>query len=253
MLFCIDVGNTNIVFGIYNKDELLFSFRLETKINQTYDEYGIKILDMLEHFNVKQDDVSGIIISSVVPQIDHTLESLCNKYFNIKPIFIGPGIKTGLKIKIDNPKQLGADLLVGCVSATNKYGCPVIVIDMGTATTFAVVNEQKEMIGGLIYPGLKIAFANLFEKTSKLEEVKLEKPKQLIGKDTATCIQSGMLYGTVAMIDGLIDMMCKQIKDAKIVLTGGIGAYVYPHIKHQVYYDENLLLDGLNYIYYKNN
>lgn len=252
MLLCVDVGNTNIVFGVYKNDEKICDFRLETKIKQTYDEYGLKVLDIMEKLGVRTFDIEDAIISSVVPQIDETIEMVIVKYLGVNPLFVGPGIKTGLKIKSDNPKELGADLLVGCVSAYQKYGGPAIVIDMGTATTLFVVNGQKEIIGGIILPGLKISFATLFEKTSKLEEVRLTVPKNVVGRDTITCIQSGMIHGTSSMIDGLIEKIKAEIGPAKVILTGGIGGIIKPHLKNEVYFEPDLLLDGLNIIHKKN-
>lgn len=252
MLLCIDVGNTNIVFGVYDNDKKVCDFRLETLIKQTYDEYGLKVLDIMEKLKVDKNMITSAIIASVVPQIDMTLEMVCTKYFNVSPVFVGPGIKTGLKIKADNPKELGADILVECVCAYEKYGGNTIVIDMGTATTLFVVNDSKEIIGGIILPGLKISFATLFEKTSKLEEVKLNVPKSIIGTDTISCIQSGMIYGTSSQIDGLINKIKKEIKDAKVVLTGGIGGLIFKHLENEVIYDSDLILEGLNIIYKKN-
>lgn len=252
MLLCVDVGNTNIVFGVYQNDLKICDFRLETNVNQTSDEYGSKVIDIIKKQGVDTVNISNCIIASVVPIIDATLEALCIKYFGIKPIFIGPGIKTGLKIKADNPKELGADILVGCVSAYNKYGGPLIVIDMGTATTLFVVTKEKEIVGGIIIPGLKISFANLFDKTSKLEKVRIDVPKNIIGKDTMSCIQSGMIYGTSCQIDGLINKIKTIYSDAKVILTGGIGGKIKPFLDNQVYYEPDLILDGLNILFKKN-
>lgn len=252
MLLCIDIGNTNIVFGVYKNDQKICDFRLETKPKQTYDEYGLKVIDIMEKLGVRTFDIEDAIIASVVPQIDSTIEMVCIKYLGVNPIFVGPGIKTGLKIRTDNPKELGADILVGCVSAYYKYGGPIIVIDMGTATTLFVVDKDKVIIGGIIMPGLKISFSTLFEKTSKLEEVRINVPKSIIGTDTISCIQSGMIYGTSSQIDGLIDKIKDEVGGAKVILTGGIGGIIKPHLKNSVYYEPDLILEGLNYLHKKN-
>ena len=180
MLFCIDIGNTNIVIGIYQNEKLIESFRLQTDIYQTIDEYGIKISQVISTLNIKKEDVEGIIVASVVPQLDKTIERAFEKYLGKKAIFVGPGIKSGINIKLDNPKQLGADILVGAVGAVNKYQAPVITIDMGTAITICYVNSNKELLGGIILPGIKTSFNALFKKASKLEEVGIEKPKNVI-------------------------------------------------------------------------
>src|SRR5690554_1926356 len=173
MLICIDIGNTNIVIGVFNQDILKHTFRLETKALRTEDEYGIRIIENLNYNGIKKEQLEGAIISSVVPEIDSTFEKALLKYFNIQPMFVGPGIKTGIKVSIENPKQLGADLLVGAVAATSKYGYPCIIIDMGTATTLSYVNNKKEFVGGIIYPGVITAYSSLIKSTSLLESAKI--------------------------------------------------------------------------------
>lgn len=252
MLFCIDIGNTNIVIGIYENEKLVESFRLQTDIFQTIDEYGIKISQVLSALNIKKEDIEGIIVASVVPQLDKTIERACEKYLDKKVVFVGPGIKSGINIKLDNPKQLGADILVGAVGAVNKYQAPVITIDMGTAITICYVNNNKELLGGIILPGIKTSFNALFKKASKLEEVGIEKPKNVVGRDTVSSIQSGMVYGMASTIDGLIKKVKEENGEAKVIITGGESRFILNVLEEKVIYDENLLLDGLRVMYYKN-
>ena len=200
----------------------------------------------------EKEDVEGIIVASVVPQLDKTIERAFEKYLGKKAIFVGPGIKSGINIKLDNPKQLGADILVGAVGAVNKYQAPVITIDMGTAITICYVNSNKELLGGIILPGIKTSFNALFKKASKLEEVGIEKPKSVVGRDTVSSIQSGMVYGMASTIDGLIRKVKEENGDAKVIITGGESRFILNVLEENVIYDENLLLDGLKVMYYKN-
>ena len=252
MLICIDIGNTNIVFGLYKDNELFESFRFQTDIYQTVDEYSIKLMQTLAALNVKKEDIKGVIAASVVPQLDKTIERAFEKYFSKKVIFVGPGIKSGINIKLDNPKQLGADILVGAVGAVNKYSSPAIVIDMGTAITFCYVNDKKELLGGIILPGIKTSFNALFKKASKLEEVGIETPKSVVGRDTVSSIQSGMVYGMASTIDGLIRKLKKENGEAKVVITGGEARFILNVLEEEVIYDDNLLLDGLKVLFKKN-
>ena len=260
MVLCIDIGNTNCVFGVFKNNTMVTGFRLESKLSQTTDEYGVRILELLKYHNIERIQIEGIIISSVVPPLDVTFEKMLLKYFNIKPLFVGPGTKTGIRIFVDNPKQVGADIIVGAVAATHKYGTPVIIIDMGTAITLFYVDNKNELVGGVIAPGIKTGFDGLFKNTARLEEVKLHEPPSVIGKDTVACIQSAMVYGTSSMIDGVIKKMKKEInknegydsKNIKVVLTGGEAKLIQHFLEEEVIYDEDLLMDGLNIIFKKN-
>ncbi len=252
MVICVDVGNTNICLGIYEKGLLTKSYRLATNTNQTSDEYGVKIVALLKYDNISTSDIEGVIVGSVVPKIDRVLEEVFNNYFNIKAIFVGPGIKSGVHIKIDNPKELGADLLVGAVGAVNKYSGNLLIIDMGTATTFVYVNENKEFLGGVICAGLKTSYNSLFNNTSKLEQVRLSRPSDIIGKNTTNCIQNGMIYGTSSMIDGIIQKFRKGYGEFTVILTGGDARLISEYLEEKTIIDENLLLDGLYIIYEKN-
>lgn len=252
MYICVDIGNTNIVCGIYNENILIKDIRFGTNRQMTVDEYGIKLLQLI-HFNgIEKNDIEGAIVSSVVPELDEIIKIMFQKYFNVEALFVGQGVKSGINIKLDNPKQLGADLLAGAVGATFGYGAPVLVIDIGTALTITYVNSNKEFLGGAIMPGIRISFSNLVSKTSKLEDVGIEDIKDPLGKDTKTCIQSGMIYGWSSMIDGMIDKYYERLGDFKVIITGGEARFLLKHLKHEVIYDENLLLTGLSFLYQKN-
>lgn len=253
MYICADVGNTNIVCGVFDdNNKLVKDIRFCTNRQMTVDEYGIKALQLI-HFNgIDKEDIEGAIVGSVVPEIDQTIKIMFKKYFNIDAMFVGQGVKSGINIKLDNPKQLGADLLAGAVGAMYKYGTPVINIDIGTALTITYVNEKKEFLGGAIMPGIRTSFSNLIDKTSKLEDVGIEDVSSPLGKDTKTCIQSGMIFGWASMIDGMIDRYVEEFGDCIKVITGGEARFLLKHLKHEVIYDENLLLDGLSYLYQKN-
>ncbi len=258
MILCIDIGNTSSIFGIFKNDELISTFGLESKPGQSYDEYGVKLLELFKYNLLNKDEIEGIIISSVVPSLDLTYEKMFLKYFHQKPIFVGPGTKTGVKIAVDNPKQVGADIIVGIAAAIEKYEAPNIVIDMGTAITLFYVDSKKELIGGVISPGVKTSYEGLFKNTARLEEVKLNTPPSIIGKDTVSCIQSAMVYGTASMIDGIVRKMKQEIKktkkeeNLKVIITGGEAKFIKDYLEEDVIYDENLVLEGLNLIYKKN-
>lgn len=253
MLLCIDIGNTNIFLGVYEGNDLLAEFRLESNLNQTADEYAIKLMDIFNFYKLDIKKITGVIIASVVPRLDTIFEKAIKKFFGITPLFVGPGVKSGIHIKTDNPKQLGADILVGAVAGYYRYGAPVIVIDMGTAITLFYVSKDKELVGGIITPGIRTSYSGLFSKTAKLEEVRAVSPLNVIGKDTVTCIQSGMIFGTASMLDGLIRKMKTEVgEEAKVVLTGGEALTVKDYLEEEVIYDRHLLMEGLKIIYNKN-
>lgn len=254
MHICMDIGNTNIVIGIFNKNEIINRFRFSTNTSMTSDEYGIKILQLFSFNNISKENIEGFIISSVVPELDLIIKLMVNKYFNLEPIIVGPGIKTGIHIKLDNPKQLGADLLVGAVGAVEKYGPNTLIIDIGTALTIVYINEKKEFLGGAIMPGIRTAFSTLSEKTSKLEDVGLEDVKEILGRDTKSCLQSGMVFGWASLVEGMIKKYLSLYGQMNLVITGGEARFIINHIDQELklIYDEDLLLDGLNIIYQKN-
>lgn len=251
---CMDIGNTNIVIGVFTKHKLIEKFRLSTNVLMTSDEYGIKIIQLFDFYKINKEDISGFIISSVVPELDMIIKLMVNKYFNIEPLVVGPKVKTGINIKLDNPKQLGADLLVGAVGACEKYGPNCLVIDIGTALTMVYINEKKEFLGGAIMPGIRTAFSTLAQKTSKLEDVAIEDVKEVLGRDTKTSLQSGMIFGWASLVEGMIIKYKKAYGIDHVVITGGEARFIIKHIDKDlnVIYDDDLLLDGLNIIYSKN-
>lgn len=254
MILTIDIGNTNIVLGLYEDKKLVKTFRIRTDADKTSDEYGVLILELLQINGIDYRHIDGVIYSSVVPKIDSSIEKLSLNYFNKKAISVGPGIKSIVSIKIDNPKELGADLLVGAVGAVTKYGTNVLIIDMGTAITFSYVNKKNEYVGGAILPGVHVAYSGLFNKASKLEEVAFNECNNILGKDTKTCIQSGMIYGFTSMIEGMIERYIEEFGKMKVIITGGDASIICKYInkKYEVIFDNNLLLDGLLALYEKN-
>ncbi len=254
MLICVDVGNTTILFGVYEGNKLIDTFRMETKVLKTSDEYGSSLVAHYNLVDIDKNNVTGAIISSVVPTVDLALETMLENYFNVKALFVTPSLPLGLDVKIEPKNSLGADLLVASFIATKKYGAPNIVIDMGTATTIIVVDKDKAILGGLIYPGVREAFASLVKATSLLESTKLEIPKKMIENNTKGCLQSGMIYGTASLIEGVVNKFIQELnqENVKVIITGGISK-IYQSLFTNYIYDENLLLDGLYEIYQKLN
>ncbi len=250
MIVCVDVGNTTICFGLYNEKKLIDTYKIESKLTKTSDEYGCSLLTHYQLNNIDKKEISGAIISSVVPSVDHALENMFCDYFHIDALFVNPSIPLGLTIKVNPVNSLGADLLVGSFMATKKYGVPNIVVDMGTATTLIAVNSNKELLGGIIYPGVLAGFSSLINSTSLLESAKIEIPKHIIENNTKGCLQSGMTYGTKATIEGLVNMMTEELKEGniKVIVTGG-ASKIYKSLFPNYIYDERLLLDGLYEIY----
>jgi type III pantothenate kinase len=252
IVLCFDIGNTHIVIGVCIDDKIVKTFRLSTNVKLTEDEYGVTITETLLSSGYKIEDVQGLIVSSVVPPLDHTIEIMADKYFNKKPIFVGPGLKSGIKIKLENPKQLGADLLLAAVAARDSYSGNVIIVDLGTATKLIVVNAKSEFLGGIIAPGIISSLNSLVSSTAKLNLPKLAAPKNVIGRDTASCIQSGSVFGTAAMIDGLVKRIKDEIGEATVILTGGLSELIKDSLTIPYIYDKDLLLRGLIILYNKN-
>lgn len=254
MLLVFDVGNTNMVLGIYEGTELKNYWRISTDKAKTSDEYGMLINNLFQYDNVGKNSIKDIIISSVVPNVMHSLENFCVKYFNKQPLIVGPGIKTGLNIKYDNPKQVGADRIVNAVAAIEKYKSPMIIIDFGTATTFCAISEKGEYLGGTIAPGIKISSEALFQRASKLPRVELLKPGMTICKNTVSAMQSGIIYGYVGLVDKIIAMMKKELgnDDIKVIATGGLSSLIASETDSIDCVDKNLTLEGLKIIYNKN-
>ena len=254
MLLAVDVGNTNTVYGVYKDDTLITYWRMTTSLNRTSDEIGTTLKSFFDNEKIKFSDIDDVIIASVVPQIMYSLEHAIRKYLDIEPMIIGPGIKTGIHIKIDNPKELGADRIVNAVGAIEKYGGPLIVVDFGTATTFCAINSKSEYIGGIISPGLKISSEALYEKAAKLPKVELVRPNKVIGKNTIESMQSGIVYGYSGQVKYIVNKMKKEMKEdnIKVIATGGLARMIAQGINVIDEVDSFLTLFGLNCIYKKN-
>lgn len=253
MLLAIDIGNTNIVIGCIENDKILFKARIATDRSRTSDQYGVEIKNMLEAFGVHREDISDCIISSVVPPVFNSVRTGVIKVIGKQPLVVGPGLKTGLNIHTEVPSQLGSDRIVIAVAALAEYKAPLILIDMGTATTIEVIEPENVYIGGIITPGVMISLDALTNRTAQLPGISLDQPKQVIGKNTVDCMRSGVMYGTAAMIDGLIDRIEAELgHSSTIVATGGLARFIAPLCKRQITIDNDLLLNGLNILYKKN-
>jgi type III pantothenate kinase len=253
MLLVIDVGNTNTVLGLYDEDKLIHDWRIRTEIDHTVDEYGMLIFNLYQSSRIKTEEIKeikDIIISCVVPPMLNILEPLCVKYFNVKPMIVGPGIKTGMPIYYDNPKEVGADRIVNAVAAYNKYHRAVIVIDFGTATTFDYISPKGEYMGGCIAPGVLISSEALFSRAAKLPRVEFSKPKSVITKDTVSAMQAGIMFGYAGLIDGIVERMKKEAKtDPLVIATGGLADVVAPETKSIEKVEQMLTLEGLRIIH----
>ena len=254
MLLAIDLGNTNIKYGVFNGDKLVASFRVSSRISRTADEYGSVLVGLLSDRGIKKGDIDGIIFSSVIPALNYTICHMCEYFFDISPLIVGPGIKTGLNIKADNPKEVGADIIVNSVSAYNKYGGPIVVIDFGTATTFDVISEKGELIGVVIAPGIKTSLEGLATKTAQLPMVELDAPKTVIGKNTKHCMQAGLIFGFAGLVENIVRKIKKEmnLSEIKVVATGGLGEIIAKEVKTINLVDRTLTLDGLKTIYQLN-
>lgn len=259
MLLAFDVGNTNIVLGVFKGSELIQSWRMETDKEKSADEYGMIINQLFAYEGLNPKAVKDIIISTVVPSVLYTLQHLSQKYFNKRAIVVGAGIKTGLIVKYDNPKQVGADRIVNAVAALAKYGGPLILIDFGTATTFCAVSDKWEYLGGTISPGIKISSDALFEKTSKLPRVELEDPGHTICKNTNESMQSGLVYGHMGVVEYIVRKMKAEImsvygcqSEPKVIATGGLATLIDTGVDCIDSVDKMLTLEGLQIIYEKN-
>lgn len=254
MVLAVDIGNTNVVVGCFENNEISFVERLSTNKNSTSLEYLVLIKTVLEIHRLNSDVLDGSIISSVVPSVTARVKEAVEKLTGKAPFIVGPGVKSGLKIKLDNPLQLGSDRVADAVAATNLYPCPLIIVDMGTATTVSVVDAEKNFIGGMIMPGLMVSMEALATKTSQLPHIGLEAPKKAIGRNTADCIRSGLVYGNASAIDGLITNIELELgQKCTVISTGGLAKIVTPFCRHEIIEDDKLLLKGLMIIYGKNN
>ena len=253
MLLTIDIGNTNITLGAYNSGFLAFTARLATDPRKTDDQYAIEIKHILSLYNIEGEQIEDCIIASVVPSVARSVSHAIAKLCEIVPLMLGPGVKTGLNIKIDNPAQLGADLVAGAVGAIDSYKMPCVVIDMGTASTISVLDRNGAFLGGVISAGVRLTLKALTENTALLSSIPIEAPKSVIGTNTTECMQSGLVYGTAAMIDGLLEQIEAELGEKPtVVATGGLSRDIITHCKTNIIYSENLLLDGLRAIYEKN-
>ncbi|MBQ9866573.1 MAG: type III pantothenate kinase [Lachnospiraceae bacterium] len=254
MLLVVDVGNTNITFGLYNKKELSGSFRLMTGTPRTSDEYGAAILEMLKYYKVAPGKVEGVIISSVVPNVMHSLTGAIERFLEIHPLIVGPGLKTGIHIITENPKEIGPDRIVDAVGAFEKYGGPVLVMDFGTATTYDLINEKGEFIAGITAPGIKISAKALWEDTAKLPEVEIKKPDSILAQNTVTSMQAGLVYGQIGQTEYIVNKVREEagLSNMKVVATGGLGSIIADETEAIEVYDRTLTLEGLRIIYEKN-
>lgn len=254
MLLTFDVGNSNIVMGVYKNDQLITNWRMATDYSKSADEIGIFIHQLFAHEKIDVNEVEDIIISSVVPHVMYSLQHMTQKYFNREAIVIGPGIKTGMNIKYDNPRQVGADRIVNAVAGFKKYGGPIIIVDFGTATTFCAISEKCEYLGGAILPGIKISADALYERAAKLTRVELVKPEHIICKNTSQSIQAGIIYGYVGSVDYIVKKMKEELGSdpVKVIATGGLSTLIASESEEIEIVDKFLTLDGLNIIYHMN-
>ena len=254
MFFAIDVGNTNIKIGIFDGKNLITTFRMNSQIVHTTDEYGLMLKQIPEVQGIDLTKIEGAIISSVVPKVMESLHNAIVKYFGIKPIIVGPGIKTGIKITSSNPKEVGADRLVDVVSGYEKYGGPLLVIDFGTATTYNLVTADGSFSVGITAPGVKISAKALWEDAAKLPEIEIKKPSSILATETVTSMQAGLIYGQIGATKYIIEQVKKEMgyDNLKVVATGGMGSIISPEVEEIDYYDINLTIDGLRILYEKN-
>lgn len=251
MLLVVDVGNTNITIGVYNHDELLKSFRMTTKMERTSDEYGLVLLNFVSMANLTLETIQDVIISSVVPKMMHSFTNAVRKYLNKEPMIVGAGIKTGISIRTDNPKEVGPDRIVDVVGAISEFGSDVLVIDFGTATTYDYVNEKKEFITGVTAPGLGISANALWGQTAKLPEIEIKKPDSILAKNTVHSMQAGIVYGYIGQCEYIITKMKEELKkpNLKVVATGGLGRIIFNETNLIDVYDPELTFKGLKEIY----
>jgi len=257
LLLAIDVGNTNIVLGLFDMSvgrdaPVIQSWRISTSRERTPDEYGLASLALLSHRGIEPSQITDVIISSVVPPLHPVLDTWIQDYFKTDPIWIGPGVKTGLKVMLDNPSELGADRIVNCVAGIERHGIPLIALDFGTATTFDVVNAKREYLGGLILPGLKISAEALFQRASRLPRVEIAEPERLVGRNTVQAMQSGLFYGYIGQVDGILERLLTEFPGARVVATGGLAKTISSASKYIQTWDPDLTLEGLKLLWLKN-
>lgn len=253
MILVLDVGNTNITLGVYKGQDLIAHWRLATVRERTEDELGILIKMLFADKGLDPAQVEGIAISSVVPPLMFALEKMSVKYFGHKPITVGPGVKTGLNIKYENPREVGADRIVNAVAALERYGPPLIIVDFGTATTFCVLNESGDYMGGVVAPGIAISTEALFQRAAKLPRIEITRPASVVGRNTVTSMQSGVLYGFAGQVDGIVSRIKSEFDlPFKVVATGGLSGLISAESDQIDIKDDNLTLDGLRLIWDRN-
>ncbi|NGP60616.1 type III pantothenate kinase [Paenibacillus thiaminolyticus] len=255
MILVIDIGNTNIVLGVYEEDKLLHNWRLSTSRQSTTDEYGVMIYNLFTMTKLSVKDIEGVILSSVVPPIMHTMEMLCKKYLNKAPLIVGPGVKTGLNIRIENPREVGADRIVNAVAAIELYGGlkPLVVVDFGTATTFDVIDVKGNYVGGAIVPGIGISTEALYQRAAKLPRIELTKPKSVIGRNTVHSMQAGIIFGYAGQVDGIVDRITNELgAEPTVIATGGMAELIASESRTIDTTNPLLTLEGLRLIYNRN-
>lgn len=255
MILTLDVGNTNMTGGIFKDDEIIATFRMTTKIPRTSDEYAMVLFNLLQQNHIEPTEIEDAIICSVVPDVMHSLSSAMIKYLNIKPLIVKPGIKTGLRIELPNPQQVGADRIVDAVAAYELYGGPILVLDYGTATTYDLVDERGTFVGGITAPGIAISAKALWEDAAKLPKIEIAKPENVLGIDTITSMQSGLVYGQIGQAEYLIKKVKEEagMENIKVVATGGLGRIIAQSTDAIDIYDANLTLKGIYLVYKKQN
>ncbi len=253
MILTIDIGNSNIVIGGVEGERIAFEARLRTDATKTSDEYAVDLKSLLDIYGIGVNTIEGAIIGSVVPQVLNSMQTAVKKLTGHTALVVGPGLKTGLNIAIENPNQTGADLVIGSVAALREHKAPMIVVDMGTATTMVVLDERGAFVGGAISPGVKISLDALTDRTALLPGLQLDKPKRAIGRNTADCMRSGIMLGTACMIDGMVQRMEQELGyKCKVIATGGIGKFIVPLCNTPIHYDKDLLVKGLAILYREN-
>ncbi|MBQ9782362.1 MAG: type III pantothenate kinase [Clostridia bacterium] len=253
MILCIDIGNTNIKYAVFDGDNLKASYRVSSRHSRTADEYGATLINLLASNDIKRQDIDGIILSSVIPNLNYTIVHMCEYFFNVTPITVGAGVKTGINIKADSPKEVGADIIANCVSAYHKYGRNnnLIVIDFGTATTFDVLTKDGALIGVVIAPGIKTSLASLVTNTAQLPMIDLVPPKSIICKNTRACMQAGIIYGFAGLVDNIVKKIKDELNDqyVQVIATGGMGEVIAKEVSCINKTDRMLTLEGLKRIY----
>ena len=256
MILCIDIGITNIKYAVFKGDKLMASYRVSSRQTRTADEYGATLINLLNSSSLNTSDITGIIVSSVIPSLNFTIIHMCEYFFKVTPIMIGAGVKTGINIKADNPKEVGADIIVNCVGAFNKYGNgkPMIVIDFGTATTFDVLTGKGELIGVVIAPGIKTALQGLVSNTAQLPMIELVAPKSVIAKSTQECMQAGVIFGFAGLVENIVKKIKNELNvdEISVIATGGMGEIIAKEVSCITKIDRMLTLEGLRLVYEMN-